>query len=167
MEDAAQGEGVRGITVMYCYSQSNYCTVRTLYDIPSVAVAIVRDLIIHTAHPAHSWRTGASPTHPRVTPPTAHNADAVRPEEQANDTYYTFTQYKATSNHNKSYVASFALFRETAVVDVLNDTSDETSDRKRRSIEKSDGESHSRRDPLGVPRSLSGGMRFECGDQDE
>jgi len=53
------------------------------------------------------------------------------------------------------------------MVDVLNDTSDETSERKRRSIEESDGESHSRRDPLGVPRSMSRGMRLECGDQDE
>jgi len=53
------------------------------------------------------------------------------------------------------------------MVDVLNDTSDETSERKRRSIEKSDSESHSGRDPLGVPRSMSGGMRLERGDQDE
>jgi hypothetical protein len=147
--------------------KSNYCTVRTLYDTPSLAVAIVGESIIHTARPGHSWQTRTPPTHPRVTPPTAHHADAVRPEEQANDTYYTFTQYKATSNHNKSYVASFALFRETAMVDVLNDTSNETSDRKRRSIEKSDGESHSRRDPFGVPRSLSGGMRLERRDQNE
>jgi hypothetical protein len=53
------------------------------------------------------------------------------------------------------------------MVDVLNDTSDETSERKRRCIEKSDGESHSRRDPLGVPQSMFRGMRLERRDQDE
>ena len=130
-----------------------------------MAVAIVRDSIIHAARPAHSWRT--PPTHPRVTPPTTRHTNAVRPKEQANDTHYTFTQYKATGNHNKSYVAGLASFGENTMVDVLNDTSDETSERKRRSIEKSDGESHSRRDPLGVPQSMSRGMRLERGDQDE
>ena len=83
-----------------------------------MAVAVVRDLMIHAALPAHSWRT--TPTHPRDTPPTTHHTNAVRPEEQANDTHHTFTQYKATGNH-KSYVASFASFGETVMVDVLND----------------------------------------------
>ena len=120
-----------------------------MYDTPLAAVAIIRDPIIHAGRPAHSGRT--PPTHPRDTPPTTHHANAIHPEEQTNDTHHTFTQYKATGSHNKLDVAGFATFGETAMVDVLNDTSDETSERKRRSIEKSDGESYSSRDPLGVP----------------
>lgn len=44
-----------------------------------MAVAKVRDSIIHAVRPTHSWWT--APTHPRVTPPTTHHANAVRPEE--------------------------------------------------------------------------------------
>ena len=53
------------------------------------------------------------------------------------------------------------------MVDVLNDPSDETSQRERRRIEKSDGESHSGRNPRGVPQPMSGGMRLERGDYGE
>lgn|SRR6267142_6664947 len=47
------------------------------------------------------------------------------------------------------------------MVDVLNDPSDETSERERRRIEKSDGESYSGRNPRGVPQPMSRGMRLE------
>ena len=53
------------------------------------------------------------------------------------------------------------------MVDVLNDPSDETSERERRRIEKSDSESHSGRNPRGIPQPMSGGMRLECGDYGE
>jgi hypothetical protein len=53
------------------------------------------------------------------------------------------------------------------MVDVLDYTSDEACERERRSIEESDGESHSGRNPLGVPRSTLRRVRLERGDQAE
>jgi hypothetical protein len=53
------------------------------------------------------------------------------------------------------------------VIDVLNDTSDETREREAGRIEKSDSESHPRRDPLGVPQPTPGRMSLERRDQGE
>ena len=53
------------------------------------------------------------------------------------------------------------------MVDMLNDTSDETCERKGRSIEKPDGERYPRRNPRGVPQPMSGGIRLERRDQGE
>jgi len=53
--------------------------------------------------------------------------------------------------HIKSYVVGFASFGETAMVDVLNDTSDETSERKQQGIIRSNSEGS---DKTGICRDL-------------
>ena len=53
------------------------------------------------------------------------------------------------------------------MVEVLDYTSDEASERKGRSVEESHSEGHSRRNPLGVPQSTPRSMRLECGDKGE
>jgi len=79
----------------------NYCNVRILYQ----WLWHDSECFNHTVRPARSRRTPS--THPNDATPATCYTNAVRPKEQANDAYHTLTQYKATCDHNKLYVADF------------------------------------------------------------
>ena len=51
------------------------------------------------------------------------------------------------------------------MIEILDDTSDETRNREGWCVEKSNSESHPRRDPLGVPQPTPGRMSLEHRDQ--